>query len=123
MQYCLEPERTRLFSACTYARGSGTPAMREPRDRGKPIYHGRGLLPAALTRHTWVLSHLSLLAKGEKNGTTSVRHSGNLGVSIILMIGPEWLTNAGVDRSFVEQQPHGMLRGEPLGTWTWTVQR
>jgi hypothetical protein len=54
--HCLEPER--LQPVPTPGAGSGTPAMREPRDRG-PIYHGRGLLPADtayLDSHTFLFS-------------------------------------------------------------------
>jgi hypothetical protein len=72
----------------------------------KPIYHGRGLLPATLSRNTWVLTPFLYSPKAKREWGLR-----RLGIRETLMCldypddWAKWLTHAGVDRSFVELQP------------------
>jgi hypothetical protein len=72
----------------------------------KPIYHGRGLLPATLDRHTWVLTPFLYSPKAKKEWR--LRRLG-IQETLACLDYPEdwakWLEKAGVDREFVERQP------------------
>jgi hypothetical protein len=72
----------------------------------KPIYHGRGLLPGKLDRHTWVLTPFLYSPKAKKEW--GLRRLG-IQETLACLDFPDdwakWLDKAGVDREFVERQP------------------
>jgi hypothetical protein len=72
----------------------------------KPIYHGRGLLPGRLNRHTWVLTPFLYSPKAKREW--GLRRLGIHEMLACLDYPDDWATwleRAGVDRTFVERQP------------------
>jgi hypothetical protein len=72
----------------------------------KPIYHGRGLLPGRLNRHTWVLTPFLCSPKAKREW--GLRRLGIHEMLACLDYPDDWATwleRAGVDRTFVERQP------------------
>jgi hypothetical protein len=72
----------------------------------KPIYHGRGLLPAVLSHDTWVLTPFLYSPKANKQW--GLRRLG-IRETLSCLDFPDdwakWLAAAGVDRAFVAKQP------------------
>jgi hypothetical protein len=72
----------------------------------KPIYHGRGLLPAVLTRDTWVLTPFLFSPKLKREW--GLRRLGTQEILSCLDFPDDWakaLTKAGADRQFIKNQP------------------
>jgi hypothetical protein len=101
-----------LKEHCNFFRPIPTPEVIDPLrcvnlgSDEKPIYHGRGLLPASLTRDTWVLTPFLFSPKAKREW--GLRRLG-IQETLACLDYPDdwakWLTTAGVDRTFVEQQP------------------
>ena len=72
----------------------------------QPCYHGRGLLPKALTRNTWVLTPFLFAPKAKREwGLRRLGIEETLSCLDFPDDWAKWLTKSGVDRDFVEVQP------------------
>jgi hypothetical protein len=72
----------------------------------KPIYHGRGLLPAALDRNTWVLTPFLYSPKAKREW--GLRRLGIQETLACVDFPDDWakaLSETGADREFAEVQP------------------
>jgi len=72
----------------------------------RPYYHGRGLLPATLTRDTWVLTPFLFSPKAKREwGLRRLGVEETLACLDFPDDWAKWLTKSGIDRDFVEAQP------------------